>query len=361
MVTRRALLASSGAAALAQGDPRSWVPARRKFGLPVTHVSAGPVPAGVRLLAQAHWPGLQMPSDEGTFVAGPSGPAWINTNAWAIQWERYRAPGAAVWLAPPKPEGRVLRAEEYLLTLCDCEVSGARWVIDCDEASFPRVAEAVRFFDAHRAWRDYQAPLHIGLVPSARPEMREVMNLMSRFAIPYRLTPAALPGMSVLVLVGAPDTAAIEFARRGGRVICLGWTAVTQKGTSEASWFDSKTGGGLVSAWRGPLGNAQRFVKDLALKLGEDHMVVRAFNVHSSTVRYTVSDENQRGLVQLVNFTGRRLEEETTIWVRQIAARAVLHQWGEQPRPVEIVRTGGGTELSIPERGLYAAVELFPA
>ena len=364
VLTRRKVLAAAGGALAlrAQGDARLWIPGRRRYGAPVTHVVAGKtVPAGVRLLDPAPWPGLRVPREDGTFVAGPSGPAWIQTNAWAIQWERYRAPGMAVWLAPEKPEDRTLTTEQCLLALCDCEASGARWILECDEASFAGIAEALRFFEAHRAWRDFQTPLHIGLVASSRPEMREVMNLMCRFAVPYRLVRAPLPGMSVLVLAGSPDSAANAFAREGGLVISLGWTALTQKAEGSSDWVDTKLGAGMISAWKGPITNAQRFVKDLTAKLGEDHDVVRAFNVHASTVRYTVRDEDQRGLVQIVNFTGRPFQEVTTIWVRQIASRAVLHEWKGKPRALEISRTGGGTEISIPERGIYAAVELFPA
>lgn len=359
MVTRRSVLALAGASAVAQGDPRAWVPARKRYGAPVTHVATGETP-GVRTLRNVRWPGLQVPSEDGSFTAGPSGTPWINTNAWAIQWERYRAPGVPVWLAPAKPEGRRITTDEALVTLADCEASGGRWVIDCEDAAFPRVAEAVRFFDAHRAWRDFVAPRHIGMVATPQPEMREVMNLMSRFAIPYRLVTAPLPGMSVLIHYGAPDRAAHEFANQGGLVISLGWKALTEKG--EGTWVETRahmrTGAGRLAAWRGPVGNAQRFVTDLKARLGEDNMLVKAYNAHASTVRFTVSDENGHGLIQLVNYTGRRWEDETTLWVMHLASKAVLYEWGAPPRELEAARHDGGTEVTIPARGLYAAIEL---
>lgn len=362
VVTRRAALVSLAAAA--QGDPRGWVPGRRKLG-PVTHVVGGGDTAGVRTLRNVRWPGLQTRRDDGSFAAGPSGPPWINTNAWAIQYERYRMPGAPVWVATPKPESLPLTTEDYLVALADCEASGARWVIDADEAALPRIAEAVKFFDAHRGWREFQPPRHIGLVATAQPEMREVMNLLSRFATPYRLVSAPLPGMLVLIVYGPPDTAAHAFASQGGLVMSLGWKSMIDRATGDGAWVETRphmrTGAGWLAAWRGPVGNAQQFVKDVQARLGETHTLVKAYNLHASTVRCTVSEPDGRALVQLVNFNGRPWEEETTVWVQHIAARAVLHQWNRPPQPIDANRHRGGTELVIPRRDLYAAIELFPA
>jgi hypothetical protein len=357
-ISRRGLLPAFPL--LAQGDARSWVPARRRYGPAVTHVVADAfAPGAVRLRRDVVWPGLQEFSEDGSYVAGPSGPPWINSNAWLAQWHRFVSPGVPLWLAPKKPS-RVLRAEDYLVALCDAESAGARWVIDCDDASWPRLEQALKFFETHRQWRDFLPPLHTGMIGSTRPEIREVMNLMSRWMVPYRLAAAPQAGMEVLIVFGAPGTDARRFAKAGGLVVSLGWTAM-QKVQAKGAFAESADDHGRIAAWIGDAGKADRFVHDLRERLAEEHTALRVWNAHASTVRYTVSPDDRTALVQLINSHGRRHNELTTVWVRQLVDKAVLHQIGVAPKQLETVRRAGGTEISLPDRDFYAAIELTAA
>lgn len=354
-VTRRAL----AAAFFQPADPLRWIPARQSYGEPVTHAidPARFADRRVRLLRARPWPGLQAKKADGSYTSGPSGGPWINSNAWAIALERFRAPAAPVWVETNIPKNRVLALDDYLLTLADCASAGAKWVIDCPPEHWLAVSNAVRFFAAKADWGGFVSPGVVGVVPDdANQDLPEVMNLLGRQSIPYRLVREPEPGLAA-VIVPEPSAAWTAFARDGGLVLALGGQAPKAKG-EHPRWTLAPAGKGRLGVWKGEAVDPAWVAKDLRALLGREREVLRAYNIHASSVRYTVAADGQRGLVQILNFTGKPLAEETTVWVGHAWKSARQLEWTGGPQAVTVVAEGRGTELSLPRRDFYTAIEL---
>ena len=101
-------------------------------------------------------------------------------------------------------------------------------------------------------------------------------------------------------------------------------------------------------------------MRDLRVRLSPDNLAVKLHNGPGSMARFTVSDDDGRGLLQVIHYGGRVWEEEITVWAQYLASKAVLHQWGAKPRVMETGRRDGGTEIVLSRLDTYAAVDFFP-
>lgn len=356
VITRRAF----ARCLLQKEDPKLWIPARHNHGAPVTHAidPATFADRRVRLLKNRPWPGLQSKREDGSFTSGPTGAPWINSSAWAIQLERFRAPRPAIWVEAAPPKSRTLAPDDYLLTLADTASAGGRWIIDCPSDAWPAVANATRFFAQHRDWDDFISPGVIGIVPAdddAAEDTNEVMNLLTRQAIPYRLVRQPEPGLAAVIghALGDPW---MNFAKEGGLVMNLG--NLNQKPSTDR-WNVMPYGKGRLAVWQGGEAIDPYLVaKDARQLLGRQHDVLRAYNIHASSIRYTIAPDRQRALIQIINFTGKPLAEETTVWVAHPWKRAQQHEWTNPGAKVTLTPDANGTELTIPRRDFYTAIEL---
>ena len=346
---RRAFLASAATPALFAGNPLD-VPLRHREGVPLK-------PPFTRLVEDSDlealapqvtilkgvWPGI--PS--ANLGAGPTGVPWIDSNAWRIQEARARS-SKPVWISFTAPK-RVLAARDYLIAIADCAAAGALWIADLPADMIDATARAVDFFVRHQVCRRFPAAGAIGVL-GANDDSHECMNLLVRGHLPFRvITPDShLDGLACILAFDEP--------------------ALTARRAHLKNWLDA--GGALITNLRDfPPGPRVILWKDEAVDpylvaqeakrlLGRQRDPLRVYNMFTSNLRWTESPDRQSSLVEFVNYTGRPLPDETTLWLRRTYRRAWLHTWHAAPRELTPLRTDGGTEIVIPEREIYAALEL---
>ena len=80
------------------------------------------------------WPGLKVNLDDDTDASsGPTGPPWIDSNAWFVRLARELIRPETTWLSFEPPEdGLRDPGAAYVQAVADAEVYGARWVVSLD-------------------------------------------------------------------------------------------------------------------------------------------------------------------------------------------------------------------------------------
>ncbi|MBY0375663.1 MAG: hypothetical protein K2Q23_16825 [Bryobacteraceae bacterium] len=346
---RREFLGAASAASLLAAPPpaipmraREDVKLREPFTRLVADMELDTLRGEVQII-KGVWPGIPR-ANQG---AGPTGVAWIDSNAWRIAAARARSTQPA-WVSFRAPK-RVLAVSDYLVAIADCAASGAHWIADLSPAALEASAHAVAFFARHAAWRDWTSAGAIG-VCGDNDDTHEIMNLLVRGHLPFRIVTAApqLEGLRCLIAFDAsalaPHRAELRaWIKAGGAII-----------TNQAEF----AGGPRVTLWKEEAVDPYLVAQAAKKTLGRDGEALRAYNMFTSNLRWTERADQKHALIELVNFTGRLLPDETTLWVRRSYRRVWLHTWNAAPRELTPLAAGGGTEIAIPEREVYAALEL---
>ena len=155
------------------------------------------------------WPGLKVNLEEDTDASsGPTGPPWIDSNAWFVRLARELIRPETTWLSfEPPEEGLRDPGAAYVQAVADAEVYGARWMVSLDAGSrldlargrgpgqetWRQIVQALEFFEARRSWASYRPVGLLGVVSdfSGPNEFMsfEVLNLLSRYSRLYRVLP----------------------------------------------------------------------------------------------------------------------------------------------------------------------------
>jgi hypothetical protein len=226
---------------------------------------------------------------------------WIDANGWRI----LRAPARTYYYDATGSAAPLAAAEAFAY--------GAHASIHTDAAgadAFNRMVEFLRTIpDA-----DLPAIANIGIVDDGSDETGELMNLLSRRNILYKIVPAPEPGLAFTVRLGSKEYPMAEAADPA---------VLSQK---------------------------------IRARLGDEHRSLRIYG--SEVVIARLEASGNRARVHLLNYANRPV---LGLRVRVIGtyAHQTARAFGDPSMTLQdVTAQGGATEFTVPKLGTYAVVDL---
>lgn len=338
-------------------------------------------------LREGVWPRVAPATKKEGAEAGPTGDAWVDSNAWVVRLARLMHPGTTVWLTGQPPGGNeVSPLDSFIKPIAEAGAFGAQWVIALDRffregldqnneaaiRTWRRMMSALRFFESRREWRSWQPVAALAIVSSFEGDGKmmseEFLNLAPRRHLAYRAVRLANgPGPSfdgmkaVLYLEPEPPQAEmraklLDFARGGGLVIA-------PRGTVDAPAAETKAGHGLCRIGNGrvamPLDNWDDpflLVAQVHVLIGHRHDVVRVWNAGSTDTYFVASKADKKAVVHLIPYASGRTQPITLGFLEPYRSARIIRLDGEQA--VKPVKGPLGWEIPVGEIVDYAAVLL---
>ena len=340
------------------------------------------------------WPGLKT-SAVGAYDAwtGPTGPPWIDSNAWYVRLARDLVQPRTTWLwfDPPEDEPSPGPAA-YEQAVADTAIYGGRWVVSLDRHlradlsggrpgardTWDRIGRSLTFFEEHREWVAYRPVGPVGVISDYAGDNEfisfEVVNLLSRRNILYRVIhkdrvrDAAFDGLDMALYLDEdpphPDLARTlyAFADRGGTLITPpGWKEgrTTDEAPSYPGFQSSRHGSGRVVVAREVLVDPFVVVEGVFGLMRHARDRLRVFNPGVSQFHYAMREDEGKAVLQVVRHSRRDFETHTSVWFRRPWAAA--RRWGlvrETPTPAEREPKPPGVEFHLPAVSVYCALEV---
>jgi hypothetical protein len=350
-------------------------------------------PPPIAALSDASWPHIP-PRRGGTNpAAGPTGMPWVDSNGWLVQLAHAKAPGKTIWLSDSPPPDLALPDAGYSVAVADAEAYGARWIVSLQAAlrrgltagdagakqTWKSVTGALDFFSRHKNWRGQIGIARLGVISDFsggnKLMAQELLNLAARRPLPCRaidrtnFAPESITGLRTIVWADAqmPDGGVQKllnaFVREGGLLLAAGAAAglaasMKPAGSHEGRFNLFASGKGRVGIAVKPWSDPFLLAADAHLLMSRKHDVLRAWNGGSSNFNYTATPDRRSAVVQIVNYTGRPVGGDMSLYVAHAYKTAVLHRLtGGQPEPLKITPTAQGVEVYLPPFAAYAAVE----
>jgi hypothetical protein len=320
---------------------------------------------------QGVWPGIQV-TDNGKAKAGPSGSAWIDTNAGFLRAAR-AFDHAAVWLGNTPPTDQVVRGERYLQAIGDAEMVGARWIVALDDhfaadlhqqdagalKTWTKMLELLRYYESHPEWRTLPSGGKLAVVQDAEHgallsggilDMIGVKHTPVRAIPPQKLSPDVLKGatMAVNVEPGALTPEQLEvlrnFTRSGGTLL------TAPPGADEAVPADKNR----ITLDEQELKHIDDLWHDVQSMIGRKNLGVRLFNV-ASMLSNLESGPNGSIYVQLVNYSEYGVENVTVHALGKFK-KAHLYMPGGIEKDLEVYDQEDGSGVDLDKVEVVATV-----
>jgi hypothetical protein len=248
--------------------------------------TAADLAAHIKLLQ----PGVEFRPDVATATRAP----WVNSNGWRL----LRAAGKPVYYNAVKGKADLCAAEAFAY--------GAQALVSVDPADLERFASMLRFL------KRMDGPLlppraNIGFVDDGSAESGEVMNLLTRRNLLFRIVTAPDPRLDLNIGPGPPAA------------------------------------------------NPSEFVATIRQKLTDPKRLLRIYG--SEVVIGRLTGDGSRARLHLLNYGGRRVEG---LRVRLLGVYKNLHVSapGGVGTIADLAVAEGATEFSLPGLDLYAIVDL---
>ncbi len=340
------------------------------------------------------WPGIRVTQERATDAStGPTGPPWLDSNAWYVRLAKSVASPKTLWLALEPPElGQPVTGAGYVQAIADSAIFGGRVLLALDRhlraglskrsekalESWRDIARALAFFETHRGWASYVPVGQLGVVSDyAGPNeflSFEVLNLLARQGSLYRILDkrralsSSLEGLDAVLYVDAepPEKALAQkldaFADAGGTLIAPpGWT---ERGAPEESaWLPRfrvfRTGSGRLAVSRAELGDPYLLADDAQLLMSHRHDRVRVFNPGTAQFHYAASEDGRSGILHVLRFDTPDARQPLTVWFERPWSQARI--WtleGREPAPLTRASAERGVEFTLPPLPSYSAIEL---
>ena len=340
------------------------------------------------------WPGASQGLPSGADAAsGPTGPPWLDSNAWYVRLARSLVDPKVLWLAFDPPDlGQPVAAAAYLQAIADTEVCGARWVVSLDPhlrlgllerrasalETWAGIGRSLAFFGKHRAWASHLPVGQLGVVSAygGADEFLsfEVLNLLARQSCLYRILEKSraletpFVGLDAVVYVdGAPPTGDLArklyaFAEGGGTLITPpGWE---ERGVHEGdSWLSRfrvfQYGRGRLAVARAELADPYLLAEDAQLLMSHRRDRVRLFNAGTAQFHHATSGDGRSGVLHALVFPMTYRRSEMTAWFlnRWASARVFMVETPE-PAPAGRTEVEPGVEFHLPPVPVYCALEV---
>jgi hypothetical protein len=343
--------------------------------------------APVLAIDESVWPRVRVTDSSNASETGPTGVPWVDSNGWAVQLARARAPLKSIWVLADPPKDTInLRPESYTLAVADAAAHGARWVVSMPagftaDRNWKAVIDAVRFFEKHKHWRDYKPLARLGILSDFAGDSEflsfELLNLTSRRHQPFRVleksNPGDLAGLSAIIYADQSQPAE-ELARRlatfteaGGLLILQSKAAAAFKTGAEAATTQPNfrvhtLGKGRMAIAKEDWSDPFQLAADIHLLMSHRNDLLRLFNQDSAGSYYSVSPDGRTGLAQILRFAARPTGAAVTLGLTEKYSSAQYYNIrSPSPKPITPLASRTGVDIPLPEFSVYAAVELGKA
>jgi hypothetical protein len=341
------------------------------------------------------WPGIREAHPRDVDAAsGPTGPPWLDSNAWYVRLARSLLSPKSLWLGFDPPElGQPLSETAYLQAIADTSVFGGRWLVSLDphlraglsqrasaaETTWRGMAQGLAFFEAHRDWTGYVPEGQLGVVSdyAGGDEFLsfEVLNLLARQGSLYRILDkrralaASFDGLDAILYVDstAPESALAAkldaFADAGGTLIAPAfWPA--RGAPDDSAWFPRfrvlRTGRGRLAVARAEVADPYVLADDAQLLMSHRHDRVRVFNPGTAQFHYVLGIDGRGGILHALRLDEPDPRQPLTLWFERPWTRArVWTPAGPDATPVRRTAAERGVEFSLATLPGYSALELF--
>jgi hypothetical protein len=261
--------------------------------LPALAGASSPPADAIRLPA----PGVEYRANE----ASPSRTPWVDSNGWRIE----RAPDRTYFYDAPEKAAALACAEAYAW--------GARALVHTTSAG---VAAFQRMLDFVKTLPDAPGPViaNIGVIDDGSRETGELMNLLTRRNLLYKIVPSPDPRLNLNVRLGSA-----EYPR------------------SEAA-------------------NPDLLARKIRSQLGDDKRLVRVYGSDVVVVRLVGNGGHAR--LNIVNYASRPV---SGLRVRVLGSWSRQHAMSpEQPqlKLQDVTTAEGATEFTVSEMGAYVVIDL---
>lgn len=341
------------------------------------------------------WPGIRVTQERAADAStGPTGPPWLDSNAWYVRLAKSLVHPKTLWLALEPPElGQPLAEAAYLEALADTRIFGGRWLVSLDAhlrvglsqggsaalATWRSIARGLAFFETHRNWGGYVPAGQLGVVSDFAGANEflsfEVLNLLARQGSLYRIVEKrfavteSFGGLdAVLYVDAAPPEKELArtldaFVDGGGTLITPpGWPerGVPEAGAGLSRFRVLRVGSGRLAISRAELGDPFVLAEDAQLLMSHRHDRIRVFNPGTAQFHYAVSRDGKAGIVHALRFDEPDRRQPLTLWFDRPWSKA--RAWtsdGAEPVPVERSPAERGVEFTMTPLPAYSALELF--
>jgi len=322
---------------------------------------------------QGVWPGINQTQEE--IKAAPSGAPWIDTNSGFLRFVRAAAGNAEVWIGhrPPEKAGAIIPAARYVQAVADAAMVGARWVVALDAdlekrllarepkavADWQRIAQAMRFFEEHAAWRRLPAYGQLaivqdidsgGLISGGILDMIAVKHTPVRAVVGRQLSRERMEGAKMAVNVDPAQTGESgkeilrEFTRSGGTLLTVppGWKFPPQRPGQVK--LDEKEVEKIDAIW-----------KEVNAMTGRHNLGARLFNVASVLSNLAAPAAGKPLVLWLVNYSDYDVENVAAHFLGKLTS-ATLYEPGAAPKKLEVYEVEEGTGVDIDKLHALAAL-----
>jgi protein-tyrosine-phosphatase len=324
-------------------------------------------------------------------VSSPTAQPWIDTNLALVKVEQRshedQAPLYTYSLSPgdsgQQPKG--MTATDYSLAVAEAGAFHADLILDVDErlqkALSERVPEAwtlwnqvrtyVNFY-SNSAVRGLQTAANVGVVVDDLDPTDEVMNLLARHNIPFKvlrppdLKSEKLDALDVIVVFVKPDTAAceriVDLATRGKTVVLVDaqgsypWQKSDPVRLNEHS-VSYAVGGGKVLELAEPVTDPETFAQDIRRLLGKQNSLMSLWNGLTTIAVPYRAPEGAVKVLEFVNYAAEPLRVQVQVKgsFSSIRFETPEHKCCESLAPV---MRSGFTEFVIPDLSIGGRVYL---
>ncbi|HEY8459414.1 MAG TPA: hypothetical protein VIM99_03490, partial [Blastocatellia bacterium] len=234
-------------------------------------------------------------------VASATRRPWVDANGWRF----IRNPAGKFYYEPPQGKAAMAIAEAFAYK--------GDAIVKIDPADLAE-AGAMFAFIKNLPAENYQPIADIGVIDDKSPEMGEVMNLLTRRNLLFKIVKAPAPQFRVNIRLGSK-----EFPR------------------AEAD-------------------NPSDFAQKIRRKLGDENRSLRVYG--TETVICRLSGDGARARLHLLNYGGREIYG-LRLRLRGDYGRAHARVFGQEGvEPEEFVKDGTAIEFSIPRVGIYTVIDL---
>jgi hypothetical protein len=341
------------------------------------------------------WPGIRITEPRGADAStGPTGPPWLDSNAWYVRLVRALQDPKTLWLGfDPPAIGQPLAGAAYQLAIADSAVYGARWLVSLDPHlrvglsrrsgaaldAWRRVAASLGFFEAHQEWTRYTPEGQLGVVSdyAGADEFLsfEVLNLLARRGSLFRIVDkrsALAASFADLDAVLYPDAAppAPELAQKLDAFVDQGGTLVAPpfwpaRGASdESAWFPRfrvfRCGKGRLAVSRAELEDPSLLADDAQLLMSHRYDRLRLFNPGTAQFHYLRSIDGRTGVLHALRHDTPDPRQPLTAWFEEPWSHArVLTAAGADGAPVAREASEHGASFTFTPLAGYSALELL--
>ena len=372
------------------GGFQDVIGAARRAGFTVCD-SKSPLPT-VQMV-KGEWPGIRMAPGGGDASSGPTGAPWIDSNGWLVRLTRVRKPGRTVWVYADVPKSNeIVAPSRHLVAVADGAAHGGRWVVTPDKGmaeglaarkpevvdAWKNLADAVRFFQAHRDWDAWPVRATLAVISNFSGDneffSQEVLNLTARTNVSYgilekdKLRPEMLRGLRAVVYPDSDPPSAelrrmlLTFVEAGGLLIAgPKWGKVAgapATGEPHPRYAILRFGKGRVALAHQDPNDPYEAAQDAQVLLSHRYDLVRLFNGDGLGASFTVSPEGKRALVHVINYAGSAGDDPVTARVtgRHRAAKLWSLDGGETR--LKMVAKEDAIEIHLPPVAVYGGIEL---